>query len=144
VAALQRSRPVHGPCGEGEKGASEPQCRARPWNAGEKLRASVAFDREKKGKGEGFGAGDATRRKEERDAGRGHATWRRTAWARGAWQPTACGRQHLRPAGSDGCGSGSQRVEAGEQGGVWGLRVSAWAGRGKERARSGMREQCRL
>jgi hypothetical protein len=61
----RRSRTVHGPCGEGEKGASEPRCRAQPRNGGKMRRASAAFDGEKKGKGEGSDAGGAMRRKEE-------------------------------------------------------------------------------
>jgi hypothetical protein len=48
---------VNRPCREGEKGADEPRCRAWPRNKGERRRASAAFDREKKGKGEGFQAG---------------------------------------------------------------------------------------
>jgi hypothetical protein len=35
VATLWCSRPVHMPCGEGEKGVGEPRCQARPRNEGE-------------------------------------------------------------------------------------------------------------
>jgi hypothetical protein len=66
AVALWCSRPVHGPCGEGEKGVDEPRCRAQLWNEGERRRAAAAFDLEKKGKGEGSGTGGATRRNEER------------------------------------------------------------------------------
>jgi hypothetical protein len=87
AAALRRSRPLHGPCREGEKGAGEPRCRAWPQN--ERERASTAFDREKKGKGEGSGVGGATQRKEE-----GRAVTPRRGGRRGrggTWQPMVCG-----------------------------------------------------
>jgi hypothetical protein len=120
AVALWCSRPVHGPCGEGEKGVDEPRCRAQLWNEGERRRASAAFDLEKKGKGEGSGAGGATRRNEER----GGAVTPPGGGQRGgggAWQPMGCGRRHLRPAGSGGCGSVSRHAEAGEQGSTCGL-----------------------
>jgi hypothetical protein len=102
AVTLQRSRPMHGLCGEERK-----ECRTRPQNGRERWRAAMTFDRKKKGDGEGFNVGGATRRKEEGGPVERDVEGRRMG----------PGVRQLRGSGGDGrwyCGV-QCRVEAGER-----------------------------